>query len=313
MHAIIPKALKPGDTIGICAPSGSFDRTVFDRGLDVIREMGFSVYIPHGIYLKKRYLAGGDINRAEIINRLFKDEAVNGILCARGGFGAMRVLPFLDYEMIRNNPKIFVGFSDVTAILAALEKRSSLQVFHGPVVTSLASASKETLGSFFNILTSSSLSLASCFSGSPSFPGISFFQEGHILLQNGMSICGGRATGILSGGNLATLSHLVGTPFQPDFHGNIFFFEDVGESPYKIDRMLTQMKMAEVFNGIKGVIAGSFKDCGNNKMIFEIIGEIFEAFHIPVLAGIEAGHGNINFTLPLGFEITMDADAHTLY
>ncbi len=313
MDTITPRSLKSGDTIGICAPSGSFDRSVFERGLDTIKQMGFKIYIPDGIYRKKRYLAGGDINRAEIINHLFKDDAVKAILCARGGFGAMRVLPFLDYEMIKQNPKIFVGFSDVTAILVTLEKRCSLNVFHGPVVTSLASAPRETLDSFFNILTSSPLSLSSFYTYSSALSGVSLLSGGRVLLQKGLSIYSGHATGILSGGNLATLSHLAGTSFQPDFNGCLVFIEDIGEPPYKIDRMLTQMKMSGMFGGIKGVVAGSFKDCSNKNMIFEILGEIFHDFHIPVMAGIKSGHGKINLTLPLGLEVTMDADDHILY
>ncbi len=305
-------SLQPGDTIGICAPSGSFDRSVFEMGLNTIRDMGFRVYIPRGIYLKKRYLAGDDINRAEIINQLFKDEKVKGILCARGGFGAMRVLPFLDYEVIRKHPKIFVGFSDVTAILVTLVQKCFFPVFHGPVVTSLACASRETLSSFFNILTSSPLSLSSFCSDSSLLSGVSILPGGGVLLKSGMSICKGSATGILSGGNLATLSSLTGTAFQPDFKGCIFFLEDIGEPPYKIDRMLTQMKMAGVFNGIKGVMAGTFENCGNTDMIFNILDEIFNDFHIPVMAGIMAGHGRVNFTLPFGIDITMDADEHIL-
>ena len=308
MDMIFPESLKAGDTIGVCAPSGSFDISVFQRGLDTIRDMGMKVYVPDGIYMKKRYLAGDDINRAEIINDLFKDKTVKAILCARGGFGAMRVLPLLDYEKIRNNPKIFVGFSDVTAILVTLIHRCSFQVFHGPVVTSLASASEETLESFFNILTSSSPDLLSFCPDSPVLSRISSLQGGRVSLREGLSICSGRATGILSGGNLATLSHLTGTFFQPDFKGCILFFEDIREPPYKIDRMLTQMKMSGQFNGIKGVIAGSFHDCGDKEMIFEILEETFKDFHIPVMAGLKAGHGKVNLTLPFGRKVTMDTD-----
>ncbi len=291
---LVPKRIKPGDTIGICAPSGSFDVAIFNKGLEVIKNMGFRIYVPDEIYMKSRYFAGDDICRAEVINRLFSDPEIKGIFCARGGFGAMRVLPFLDYDMIGNNPKVFVGFSDVTAILVTLAQRCCFRVFHGPVVTSLASASIETIESFFNILTSSSLSLESSF------------------LKNGESVCGGRASGPISGGNLATLSHLTGTLFQPDFNGTMLFLEDIGEPPYKIDRMLTHMKMAGVFNGIKGLITGSFENCGSRNMIFEILYDIFSDFSIPVLAGIEAGHGKNNFTLPFGYEITIDADKCTI-
>ncbi len=344
---LIPKGLKPGDLIGICAPSGSFDISVFNKGLDIVRKMGFTLYLPDGIYFKTRYLAGRDAHRAEIINSLFSDPDIKGILCARGGFGAMRVLPFLDYERIKSNPKIFVGFSDVTAILATLEQRCGFQVFHGPVITSLASASVATLASFFNILTSPSLPLASSLCAALSVKNVFFsavasdgdsafdfdgalasaFASGsissfsdhtlhlsndEIVLKKGVSVCTGCATGVLSGGNLATLSHLTGTSFQPDFHGYILFLEDICEPPYKIDRMLTQMKMAGLFDGIRGVLTGCFKDCGSEDMIFAIFEDIFSDFNIPVLAGISAGHGNHNFTLPLGSQITIDSDRHMI-
>ncbi|MEA1968947.1 MAG: LD-carboxypeptidase, partial [Thermodesulfobacteriota bacterium] len=287
----ILKLLKPGDTIGVCAPSGSFDMEKFEQGVEVIRNMGFVVHVPKGLDKKKRYLAGSDKHRAKVLNNLFFDDNINGIICARGGFGALRILPFIDYSVIKKCPKPFVGFSDASALLSVFEKRCMLKVFHGPVVTSLADSSNETVDSLFKVLTSS-----------PS----------NLLLQNGRTICPGDATGIFSGGNLATICHLTGTDFQPDFNGKILFLEDVGEAPYKIDRMLYHMKMAGVFDGVKGVVAGSFHGCGDGNMIDEILEEAFDEFQIPILAGLDAGHGEHNFSLPLGAGIELDADNHSL-
>ncbi|OQY02610.1 MAG: hypothetical protein B6I26_00190 [Desulfobacteraceae bacterium 4572_130] len=282
-----PKSLKIGETIGICAPSGTFNKTEFNQGLNIIKKMGFKIYIPKGLNKKKRYFAGSDIHRANIINHLFSNNDIKAIICAKGGFGAIRILPFLDYNIIRNNPKLFVGFSDITSLLSVFENKCFFQVIHGPVITSLGENSSTTLKSFFNILTS--------FSSKVTF-------ENDIILYKG------NAQGILSGGNLTTICHLMGTNFQPGFKEKILFLEETREAPYRIDRMLTQMKMAGAFNGIKGVVAGSFNDCGDINMIFEILLEIFHEFQIPVLAGLDAGHGKTNLCLPLGKMVRLDSN-----
>jgi len=283
--------LKPGDTIGVCAPSGSFDCELFEQGLGVIRDMGFQVHVPRDLGRRKRYLAGNDRHRAGMLEALFLDENIHGIICARGGFGAMRTLPYIDYGLVKKNTKPFVGFSDASALLSVLEERCSCAVFHGPVVTSLARASRRTADSLFDALTG-------CVEAFP-------VKSGRVLLP-------GRAAGIVSGGNLATLCHLTGTAFQPDFNKKILFLEDVGEVPYKIDRMLSHMKMAGVFSGVKGVVAGSFEGCGSRGMIDEIISEVFDDLEVPVLAGLDAGHGEHNLCLPLGGRAELNADDHSL-
>ncbi|OGR33341.1 MAG: hypothetical protein A3J80_11770, partial [Desulfobacula sp. RIFOXYB2_FULL_45_6] len=228
--------LKPGDTIGVCAPSGRFDTETFNSGINVLKTLGFQVELPETIFQKKRYLAGDDVSRAETLNRLFSDPGINAVICARGGFGALRMLNYMNWEMIRKNPKPFIGYSDITAILMSIINETGMPVIHGPNVVSLATADEKTLDSFANSL--------------------SGLKE-TIEMPSARIIREGVGTGILKGGNLATLSHLLGTRFQPDFSGAVLFFEDTGEPAYKIDRMLTQMKMAGVFNKIRGVITGS--------------------------------------------------------
>ncbi len=277
--------IKPGDTLGICAPSGRFDREKLDMGIQVLKDLGFQVKTPEGIFKKKRYLAGDDVSRAGSVNRLFFDPAVHGVVCARGGFGAMRVLDYLDWEMIRQNPKPFVGFSDITAILMSLIHETGMPVIHGPNVVSLATADEFTVRSFLNAISGLKEPIE--------IPDAGVIREG---------IC----TGILKGGNLATLSHLMGTRFQPDFSGAVLFFEDIGEPAYKIDRMLTQMKMAGLFDQIRGVITGTFKNCDNQEYIDEIVGECFDEFEIPVLSGLDAGHGKTNLSLIFGETLQMD-------
>jgi len=277
--------IKPGDTLGVCAPSGRFDTEKFTIGIEVLKNLGFQVKVPEEIFQKKRYLAGDDISRAKGVIRLFSDPDINGIICARGGFGSLRILNHLDWDMIRQHPKPFIGFSDITAILMSILNETGMPVIHGPNVVSLALADEKTIKSFMNT--------------------ISGLNE-TIEIPDGRAIREGICRGILKGGNLSTLSHLMGTRFQPDFAGAVLFFEDIGEPAYKIDRMLTQMKMAGMFDKIRGVITGSFENCGNEEYIEEILEECFDQYQVPVLFGLDAGHGKTNLSLCFGERIKMD-------
>ena len=288
----VPARLKPGDTIGIVAPAGAFDDETFYRGTQILEEMGFEVFIPDGLSKPNGYLAGSDSHRAELVNQLFADTSIDAIICARGGYGSIRILDLLDYDAITNNPKVFIGFSDITALLSVFFNRCGLVSFHGPVVTSLAVGNKEDSRSLYNAITSEDL--------------LEFnLTEGHMIKS-------GSGSGILCGGNLNTLCHLAGTPFAPEFEGKILFLEDRGEAAYRVDRMLFHMKLAGCFKGIAGIILGSFDECGPIEDIFKIVTDVFDDHHIPILAGLEAGHGKVNRTIPLGIEVTLDADDHSL-
>ena len=282
----------PGDTIGICAPAGSFDQEMFEAGVSVLKNLGFQVYLPDTIYSRKRYLAGDDAARAETVNRLYADPQVDAIICARGGYGSMRMLAYLDWDTIRANPKPFVGFSDVTAILVRMVEQSLSGVIHGPVVTSLAMATDRTRRSLAEVLAG---------------------KGNRIEISDPVVLKKGRGRGILSGGNLATLAHLAGTDCQPSFQNRLFFMEDTAEPPYKIDRMLTQLKMAGCFEGVKGVIVGALEKCEPLEMVHEIISEAFEAYDVPVMAGMDAGHGADNLSMVFGAAAEMDTEAGTLY
>ena len=254
--------------------------------------MGFEVFIPIGLSKPNGYLAGSDSHRAELVNQLFADTSIDAIICARGGYGSIRILPLLDYELIKSNFKVFIGFSDITTLLSVFFNRCGLVTFHGPVVTSLAAGHKEDGRALFSAITSE--------------------DPLEIILTDGQTINTGSGSGILCGGNLNTLCHLTGTPFAPTFNGKILFLEDRGEAPYRIDRMLFHMKLAGCFKGIAGVILGSFEECGPIEEIYKIVKDVFDDHRIPILAGLEAGHGAINKTIPLGIEVTLDADSHRL-
>ncbi len=288
----VPARIKPGDTIGIVAPAGPFDRQTFLRGVHTIEDMGFEIFIPPGLFEKNRYLAGSDNHRVQLVNQLFADTSVDAIICARGGYGSMRILSLLDYDAIQSNPKVFIGFSDITTLLSVLFSRCNLVTFHGPVITSLADASEETKLSLFSNLTSDN--------------------NQEIFLSGGKTIIPGVASGEVCGGNLTMLCHLVGTPFAPDFENKILFLEDRGEAPYRIDRMLVHMALAGCFRGLSGIILGTFEECGPIEDVIKIIAEVFEKYSIPILAGLDAGHGRHNLTIPLGIEATLDASRHLL-
>ena len=288
----IPMRLKPGDCIGIVAPASPFEETDFFNGIRILENMGFRVSFQKGIFARSGYLAGSDVDRAAQVNAAFADSAVQAIVCARGGYGSMQILPYLNYEAIRQHPKLLMGFSDITALLCSLYQRSGLVSCHGPVVTTLKNAGSKTLESVFNVLTLGELPA--------------------IQVENGKTLSPGKASGPVICGNLTTLCHLTGTPFQPKLNGCILILEDRGEKPYRIDRMLTQMKLAGVFNGLFGLGIGTFENCGQADELYEIIARIFNPIHIPILAGFNIGHGPDNIAVPFGFEAVLDADHQLL-
>jgi muramoyltetrapeptide carboxypeptidase len=284
--------LKPGDTIGIVAPAGPFDQDTFDRGTGIIKDLGYEIYVPQGLLEARGFLSGSDEHRAHFINQLFADKDIKAVICARGGYGSIRVLPLLDYPEIAENPKIFIGFSDISALLSVLADRCRLVAFHGPVVTSLADSTTDTVNSLVQAISSDT--------------------RLEIRAAGGVIINPGSNSGIVCGGNLATLCHLVGTPYAPDFTDKVLFLEDRAEAPYKIDRMLSQMKLAGCFESLAGIALGSFEACGSIDEVHSIFAETFRDRTFPILGGLDVGHGKKNLTVPFGIDATLDADGHSL-
>lgn len=289
---ILPKALNSGDTIGIIAPAGPFDQNRFEAGIALIHEMGFATTVDEGIYEQQGYLAGNDQHRAAHFNAMMADDQVQAVMCARGGYGVLRILDQLDYEVVSNHPKPLVGFSDITALHRAIHLKTGLITFHGPMVTTVAVSNRASQRSWSETL------LGAC-DFSPALPEVRVIKAGV-------------AEGVLTGGNLATLCHLVGTPFGADYSGAILLIEDVGEAPYRLDRMLTQMKMAGVLDGIAGLIVGSFENCGPADEIDALVMERFQEFDIPIISGMPIGHGEQNLTVPLGASVRLDTQGPAL-
>ncbi len=288
----LPGRLRPGDRVGIVAPASPFDLDSFREGIAVIESMGVRTVLPDGLYHRKGYLAGSDRHRAGLLNSFFRDPAVRAVFCARGGFGSMKLLPHLDYPSIARDPKVFVGFSDISALLWALYRECRLATFHGPVVTSLKKAFPGARTSLW----------AAVGEGRPL----------RFSVPDGIPLCPGIASGIMAGGNLSTLCHLLGTPFSPTFDGHILFLEDRGERCYRIDRMLFQMKLSGCFRGMAGLILGGFTEGDPRDRVHRVVAELFRNQGIPVLAGLDAGHVPDNPTLPLGIPATLDAEGRCL-
>ena len=282
-----PRRPVPGDTLGIVAPSSPFDKKKFQQGLFFIEQLGFKVFYPKTIFERKQYLAGSDVLRAQTLNAMFADPGIKGIICARGGYGALRILPLIDFDVISANPKIFIGSSDISVLLNALLNKSQLVSLHGPMIESLAGASARTKLAFRDILLSG--------------------QKLTITSEHPVIINSGKASGVMAGGNLTTLCHLVGTPFEPDFSGQILLLEDIGEAPYRIDRMLTQMKLAGCFEKINGIVLGTFKGCGEPDFVYQVFKDIFVNDRLPVLAGFDMGHDEPNLPIPFGIRATLDS------
>ena len=282
----------PGDTIGIIAPAGPFDQDLFLKGIQVLKDMGFNVKIHDDLFLKTDYLAGPDAHRAQMLQRVFEDPTIHAVICARGGYGSMRILNLIDYTMIRSNPKILIGFSDVSALLSTIYTKSGMVSFHGPVVTSLSVIDQTSID-------------AVVFAVSADNPV-------ELVASKGEVIRSGVATGPVLPGNLTTLCHLTGTPFQPSFKGHILLIEDTGEAPYRIDRMLTQLKLAGCLEGLEGLALGTFENCGKGVEIQKVVENIFDEHQIPIVAGMDFGHGSRNITVPVGLTATLDADGRRL-
>jgi muramoyltetrapeptide carboxypeptidase len=289
---IRPQILKRGDTIGIVAPASPFKKAAFDVGIKLINEMGFNTRIHPWVYQSDRYLAGADDHRAAQFNAMMADDSVQAVLCARGGYGAMRILDRLDYDAIGRNPKPLIGFSDITALHQVIQLKTGLVTFHGPMVTTLAKLTGQGRQSWQDALT-----------GKRDFS--TLFSDLRMLKS-------GTAQGMLVGGNLATLCHMVGTPYGADYAGAILMIEDIGEAPYRVDRMLTQMKLAGVLDGMVGLVVGGFEDCGRFDEIDEIVLERFADMDIPIVSGAPFGHGRENTIVPLGVPARIDADQTTV-
>ncbi|MEE4360157.1 MAG: LD-carboxypeptidase [Pseudomonadales bacterium] len=304
-----PRRLEAGMTVGLVTPaSNAAEDEDVRAAMDLVRSLGFQVKAAPGVFARTQYLAGTDAQRANDLNALFADPDVDAIFCLRGGYGSARILPLLDYELIAANPKVLLGYSDITALLNAIRLRTGLVTFHGPIAGQ--NFSPYTYEEFRRVLVAPAATTR--IGAAPLFEA----RPGVVERDNRLTpIVPGRAEGRLVGGNLTLLVHLLGTPFEPDFDDAILFLEDVDEAPYSVDRMLTHLWLAGVFQRVAGVALGKFTEAdydGNTFSIEEVIRDRFEPLGVPTLKGLMIGHVEDQTVVPAGVMAGLDVEAGTL-
>lgn len=297
---VLPPRLKRGDTIGLLCPAGPVrDPQRLQAGIKLIRDLGFAVKLRGQVEPCEGYLAETDDRRAAHLQALWADEEVRAIVAIRGGFGCLRLLPLLDVEAFRAHPKLLAGFSDVTVLLNGPLQQAGLVSIHGPMAVSLTTSDEQSVASLFSLLTGA-------------------FEE--TIRPRGLEILrGGTARGRLTGGNLTSLVHLLGTPWDSSWDGCLLLLEDTGEPLYRLDRMLTQLALGGRLERLSGLLLGCF-DPGNGdrlaalrlqeavwSRVMELAGPGY-----PVWGAFPSGHQERNLALPIGMEAVMESAGGTL-
>ena len=302
-----PARLKVGDTIAVVAPASGIEAEGFDKALQNLADLGFKTKAGKSARAINGFLAGTDAERLTDLHEAFADKEVKAIWCVRGGYGASRILPDLDFSLIAKNPKILIGYSDITALHTAIHQRTGLVTFHGPVASSTFSdyAKTHVVNTLINPSAPYKIELAAD----------NVADESNLFKTE--TITGGKCRGRLIGGNLSLLSALAGTPFGlRDTKGKILLTEDVGEQPYRIDRMLVQLKQSIDFKQLAGIALGVFADCNpknaDSPTLISVLKDQLGSLGIPVVYGLSFGHIRDQFTLPVGIEAELDAGNYTM-
>ncbi|MHB8809063.1 MAG: S66 peptidase family protein [Desulfobulbaceae bacterium] len=296
---IIPPPLHQGDCIGLFSPAGPVrDKNRVAAGIRLLHELGFRTRQLRSTRESHDYLAADDRTRADEFHALWADDDIRALMAVRGGYGCLRIIDSLDFALLRARPKILIGFSDITVLLNTISARTGLVTVHGPVVSSLADCDRESLQAFTSLL-------------SGNLREYCFPRQAEVLRP-------GRASGTLRGGNLATLVHLLGTPWEISWEGALLFLEDTGEPMYKLDRMFTQLSLAGRLDKLAGLILGTFdsRDAADRKsfqeQVWNRVLELTARNGYPVLGGFPAGHLERNYPLPIGAAATLDTGSGSL-
>ena len=294
-----PPKLNKGDTVGLIAPGSYITQAQLEESIKNAEDLGYKVKYTNRILDKHGYLAGNDQVRADDIHEMFEDKNVKAILAVRGGYGCARLLPMLDYELIKRNPKIIIGYSDITSLLYGIYEKTELVCFHGPVGTS--TFNEYSVEHFENILTKTQQKYEM-----KNLPE----DENQINV-----ITEGVGEGELVGGNLSIVVSMIGTEYDIDSKGKIIFLEEIGEEPYRIDRMLTQMIQSGKFENCAGIALGVFRKCDvdpdepefeNSLTLEQVLEDRLSDLGVPVIYGLSFGHITNKFTLPFGVKAKLD-------
>jgi muramoyltetrapeptide carboxypeptidase len=294
---IKPPPLRPGDTVGVVSPAAAVDRDHLERGAAELKRLGFRVKVSAHALDRAGIVAGDDSVRARELQAFFADPEVKAIFGSRGGYGAGRILPLLDFAALARTPKLFMGFSDATFILNALVGKSGMVCLHGPMVAmdfarGLKAAALEHLRS---LLTG---------------------EAGKLALPASVALRPGAAEGRIIGGCLSIVAASIGTPYAPPFDGAVLFLEDTGEKAYRIDRMLVQLAQAGALEKVAAIVFGALRPPDNSeaerRLTEQCLADFAAHLDCPILSGVEAGHGTANLAIPFGVRARVDAGSRTL-
>ncbi|MEX0288651.1 MAG: LD-carboxypeptidase [Flavobacteriaceae bacterium] len=305
---ILPKRLKPGDTLGLIAPGYAISEEILEETKATLSEMGFNTHNTPGILGRHGYFSNTDAIRVKDLNSMFADPEIAGIICVRGGYGCTRILENINYDQIRRHPKVLLGFSDITALLNGIHQRTGLITFHGPVGSTLEDTYSISQLQQLVIKASENLEIRNA------------ILEDHLPEEpeyERYTITKGKASGKLVGGSLTLVNALMGTPYEIDFTDKIVCLEDVEEAPYRIDRMLTQLLSGPTFKKAAGIMFGVCAGCNsstnpNSFTLKEVVLDRIKPVGIPAVYGMSFGHVKQNFSFPIGLSATLDCDKKTL-
>lgn len=299
-----PYKLKPGDTIGLICPAfKNPDATSTERAVEYLNKKGYKVIVGESCYASEGYLAGSDHSRARDVEKMFADEEVTAIICMRGGYGASRMVDLIDYNIIKNHPKTFVGYSDITVLLNAIYRKAKVPTVHGMVGFALGTEKFAGLSEddFWNFMTKD--------------------QKNRILkdpLQKAKTLIGGTCCGEMVGGNLSLLATMIASDYSADFKDKIIFIEEVDEEPYKLDRYFSTLRLSGKLAEAKGFIFGYFSDCEpiekrkGTQTYLDLIKEYFSPYQKPIIYDFPSGHSYPFINIPLGIEARLDADEKSI-
>ena len=289
-----PRALRPGDSVALVSPSGPVPAERVEHAVAVLTSWELKPHVYPSVFKRFGYFGGTDEERAADLNAALNDPQMRAIWCTRGGYGVQRVVDRLDLAALARDPKLVIGFSDITALHLALWRRVGLATIHGPVAAQLdkGAGSITALGAHHAIMTAE--------------PVIVRAQPEELTFSVRSA---GRAEGTLLGGNLSLIAATIGTPDWPDLARAILLLEDVSEEPYRVDRMLTHLLRSGLLAGVAGVAIGQFTECGD---VTAVIAERLGTLGVPILGGLAIGHGEQHLAVPLGTRAVLDADAGTL-
>jgi len=296
---IYPPSLRPGDAVALIAPAGPLASAAeLDVAIARVEALGLRAVPGDRVLARRGYLAGTDAERAADLNAALRDPDVRGIFAVRGGYGTTRLLDLVDYDALRADPKVLLGYSDLTALLGACSARAGVVTFHGPVVA-LSPFGPDEIGWLRRAVLSDA-------------------PVGTLAAPEGRALVPGRARGRLAGGNLSLMAALVGTPYAIDCAGAIVFLEEIDEAPYRIDRMATQLRASGALRGCAGIVLGTFAGCDPGedaepeRRLAHVLADRFGDLGVPVLSGAPIGHDGDQWTLPVGAFATLDAGDGTL-